>query len=797
MPSNIKYLLVPTIGIFLLFGCSKNEFKKITIKAFSNSINDSSSIYITGNTEQFGDWSAAKVKLIKDSLNTWSKSFYFIKGEELEYEFTRGSFSSEAFGPKGILYPFNQDVTVNNDTTITTFINGWKDKTGGLVFLSTNDLGIEGDITITSGWKYHPGDSAAWANPNYNDANWEVTNTLLNPEEHPLSGWDGIGWFRIKIKMDSSLIQNSFMFNLRQVGASEIYLDGKLINKFGKVSNSKEDEIPFIQRIPQPLIFSNNTTHLIAVRYSNHSTKYFNDIGFYAGFEFKLGFTEDRIKEHLTAVENSLFNQLIYAVIPFTLAILHLIIFAFYPRYKENLYYALCMIGFAGIVFSVNRGVFTTDVFQIINLHKLGFVFETLAIVFALLTTYYLVYGKTPKHGWLFIGFGFGFVLWVLRISLRVSLIQDIFLLLVILEMLRCILFVKRKTKNSLLLLSGFLILLVSIIYQLLIEYGFIHPVFGFTKGYVLGALVLSFTMSVRLSINFANANKKMEEQLIQVKELSEQALENERKAKDQEIERRLLEADNKRKTVELEEARKLQLSMLPKEIPQSQNWDIDVFMRTATEVGGDYYDFHTDDNGTLTIAVGDATGHGVNAGIMVAVTKSLFKELAGNENIVETFNKYNSFIKSMNLGNLYMAMTIAKVKDGKMTVSSAGLPPVLIYRSETKLVEEVILTGLPLGGSLNYPYQQVEIELGINDIVLFMTDGLPEMFNKADEIFGYENTKQEFEKTGKNKTKPPSGKEVINNLLSTAETWANGRLQEDDITFVVLKNLFAKSTRS
>jgi serine phosphatase RsbU (regulator of sigma subunit) len=180
----------------------------------------------------------------------------------------------------------------------------------------------------------------------------------------------------------------------------------------------------------------------------------------------------------------------------------------------------------------------------------------------------------------------------------------------------------------------------------------------------------------------------------------------------------------------------------------------------------------------------------------MVAVTKSLFREFAEHENIVETFNKYTKFIKAMNLGNLYMAMTIAKIKQGKITISSAGMPPVLIYRMQTKKVEEIVLKGMPLGGFLNYPYKQVEIELSINDIVLFISDGLPEMFNNADEIFSFERTKEEFETAGNNilpgSTLP--GKGIIEKLLSKAEAWANGRLQEDDITFVVFKNLFDRS---
>ncbi len=75
----------------------------------------------------------------------------------------------------------------------------------------------------------------------------------------------------------------------------------------------------------------------------------------------------------------------------------------------------------------------------------------------------------------------------------------------------------------------------------------------------------------------------------------------------------------------ELEEARKLQLSMLPNEIPNHPNLEIAVSMETATEVGGDYYDFAVGSDGTLNIALGDATGHGMQAGTLVTIMKGIF----------------------------------------------------------------------------------------------------------------------------------------------------------------------------
>ena len=74
------------------------------------------------------------------------------------------------------------------------------------------------------------------------------------------------------------------------------------------------------------------------------------------------------------------------------------------------------------------------------------------------------------------------------------------------------------------------------------------------------------------------------------------------------------LRAENERRAKEFEEARQLQLSMLPKKLPQHSNLEIAAYMKPATEVGGDYYDFHVGEDGTLTVAVGDATGHGLES---------------------------------------------------------------------------------------------------------------------------------------------------------------------------------------
>ena len=244
-----------------------------------------------------------------------------------------------------------------------------------------------------------------------------------------------------------------------------------------------------------------------------------------------------------------------------------------------------------------------------------------------------------------------------------------------------------------------------------------------------------------------------------------------------------LLRAENQRKTKELEEARQLQLSMLPKELPNLPHLDIAVYMKTATEVGGDYYDFHVGMDGTLTVVIGDATGHGMKAGTMVTTTKSLFSSHAGNPDILFTFQEITRCIKQMNMHMLSMCLSILKIQGNKMQISAAGMPPALLYRSKTKTVEEIVLKGMPLGAVQDFPYELRQTEIYAGDTVLLMSDGLPELFNRNKEMFGYERVMETYKKSaGKNP------EEIIEELKNAGSDWTNNEAPDDDITFVVIK---------
>jgi len=355
--------------------------------------------------------------------------------------------------------------------------------------------------------------------------------------------------------------------------------------------------------------------------------------------------------------------------------------------------------------------------------------------------------------------------------------------MIIIFEMIRVIITSRIKKReliyeHSWIILFGLLPFALSSIYKaliLLVDFPELWNFVSFPFTYY-SLLVVLVSMSVFLARNFAKTNKDLEYQLEQVKLLSEKTLQ-------QELEKAKLESENERKTKELEEARKLQLSMLPKDLPVSPNYEIAVFMQTATEVGGDYYDFSEQKNETLTIAVGDATGHGMQAGTMVAASKSLFKPMSDLDDPSEILKESSNALKEMGFSLMLMAMTIAKLRGNRVALSSAGMPFTLIFRNDSKSVEEIVLKGMPLGSLKDFPYQSKKIKLGNGDTILFMSDGFPELFNDKNEILGYEKATEIFKRVAHNPAKI-----VIEKLSNAAKEWANGHPQEDDITFVVIK---------
>jgi sensor histidine kinase YesM len=126
-------------------------------------------------------------------------------------------------------------------------------------------------VILDKGWKFHAGDDPKWAKVGYDDATWQPVDPTLGLHNLPIVKKAGIGWFRLKMKVDSSLLNERLAMELTTQGASEIYLDGALIYRFGTVSlDFKEEQTQFITYRPFSLKLGDQPLQELAVRYSFH-----------------------------------------------------------------------------------------------------------------------------------------------------------------------------------------------------------------------------------------------------------------------------------------------------------------------------------------------------------------------------------------------------------------------------------------------------------------------------------------------------------------------------------------------
>lgn len=244
-----------------------------------------------------------------------------------------------------------------------------------------------------------------------------------------------------------------------------------------------------------------------------------------------------------------------------------------------------------------------------------------------------------------------------------------------------------------------------------------------------------------------------------------------------------IIEKDNLRKTKELEEARALQISMLPQLPPDLQDLDIAMYMKTCVEVGGDYYDYKVDEDGALTVILGDATGHGLKAGIVVATVKSYFQTLASQCTVSELLARISEGIQNLQIRGMYMGVTVIKIRQHHLAIASSGMPPLYLYNHARKDIEQITLKGLFLGSSIPFPYQYTCIPLQSGDTLLAVSDGLPELFNNHREMLDYERIQACFKESAH-----LPAQEIITCLNEISEKWAEGHENEDDISIIVIK---------
>ena len=643
-------------------------------------------------------------------------------------------------------------------------------------------------------WRYSPGDDTLWAEPNYDDSKWELVDPwmdMLNPEAEK---WNGIGWFRKVIKIDSTLLNKTFGAYIHQDGASEIFLNGKRIFTFGKVSDNKADE-EFFDPSNTPFVFSfdTSTVYTIAVRYSNHShlgweyfyNKFFSHLGFSISiFDFNRNIESDLVlKKERTSTD--------WGINGFTLAfsLIFFLLYFFYLKQKQNLYFALFVFGIFLMSASTDLQFIGNPALKLVAIYRIvQFIAFSLVFTFFLLFIYESVYKRIIKLFWLFfIAF---IVINVFAFFGTIGIFDNmmpfaIIISIMTIESIRVfVIGIIRKVDNIWILSVGAILFLVFVLGQIFIipqlPESVLESIAPVTL--VLTITILPIFMAIYLAKSYGKTQSDLEEKIVTVQELSDKQIEQERQNAELQLQAELERAENKRKSEELDQARKLQLSMLPKNIPALSNLDIAVYMKTATEVGGDYYDFQKTDD-TLTAVIGDATGHGLNAGMMVSVTKGLFQNLAAHSDLNYIISQFNNSIASMNLAPMYMSLHFIRINKDELQVIGAGMPPILYYQSSTKNIMEIESGGPPLGGFPNFKYKLYNYELAKGDIIVVLTDGFAERMNNKKEILGWEKGKDLLRRFNDS-----AASEIIEEFIKTSDMWGGQRQHDDDITFVVIK---------
>jgi steroid delta-isomerase-like uncharacterized protein len=235
----------------------------------------------------------------------------------------------------------------------------------------------------------------------------------------------------------------------------------------------------------------------------------------------------------------------------------------------------------------------------------------------------------------------------------------------------------------------------------------------------------------------------------------------------------------------ELRVARSIQEASLPKEVPTLEGWEISPRYQPAREVGGDFYDFHFLSEGRLGVVVGDATGKGVPAALVMSTTCGMLQVTAGaldSSSPGEVLEQVNETLFARIPKNMFVTCfyAILDPKSGTLRYANAGHDLPYLHRDGN--AEELKARGMPLGLMPAMGYEEKEIVLNSGDAALLYSDGLVEAHDPKGEMFGFPRLRALIAERGEESSLEDSLLEELHSFVG--EGWE----QEDDITLLTLR---------
>jgi predicted ester cyclase len=238
----------------------------------------------------------------------------------------------------------------------------------------------------------------------------------------------------------------------------------------------------------------------------------------------------------------------------------------------------------------------------------------------------------------------------------------------------------------------------------------------------------------------------------------------------------------------ELQVAHRIQQASLPKEVPELEGWEMTAYYQPAREVGGDFYDFLELKDGCLGLVVGDATGKGVPAALVMASARSTLRAVApASESPGDVLRRANDPLATDIPTNMFVTCfyAILDPKSGRLSYANAGhdLPYV---RRRGGNAEELRARGMPLGLMPELGYEEKEIVLEKGDSVLFYSDGLVEAHDPQRDMFGFPRLRR---LVAEHDADAAEERSLVDSFLEELYSFVGQRWeQEDDITLLTLR---------
>ena len=241
----------------------------------------------------------------------------------------------------------------------------------------------------------------------------------------------------------------------------------------------------------------------------------------------------------------------------------------------------------------------------------------------------------------------------------------------------------------------------------------------------------------------------------------------------------------------ELDIANTIQTSILPRNLPENNGkkiFDICAKMIPAKQVGGDFYDFFMIDKHRLGFIIGDVSGKGVPAALLMAVTKTLLKATAiSGASTDACLAKVNNILVSDSLPNMFVTVfyAILDTRNGALEYCSGGHNPAFVISGDGHLTQLKDTKGLLLGFVPNVEYDSEFVMLRPGDTIFLYTDGVTEAMNEEENQF-----EEQLLVTTLGQNHTASVAELLDKVIQDVNHFTNGVQQSDDITCVGVRYL-------